>query len=225
MLIIYQYYFYKEFFASYMDRRSYLGVAGAAFLAGCSSSSNSGGGGNSTNSNSTEVTDAPTNSSTSGGSNNSDSSNSSGESSQNSTSESESDFRGPTSENRTYVDLQYREYSDEEQSTIRENAERIEFDELYRNVEQYSGDPVTYDGVIVQTLEADTHFTFLIALNNDPNQLVYMSWTGGRYIEQDTVRIWGEVLGIEIYQTGAGSERSVPAVSIADMELLESDEG
>lgn len=135
--------------------------------------------------------------------------------------ESESELRGPTREDRTYVDLQYREYTEEERSTVRNNAESIGYDELYRNVESYAGEAVTYDGSVIQNLESENHFTFLIALNNDTNQPVYGSWTGDRFIEGDTARIWAEVLGIEIYQTGSGAERSVPALSIADMELLE----
>lgn len=204
-----------------MKRRAYVGVAGAALLAGCSSTSDSSPDSENSNSSPAENTTEPGSGGSGGSDNttNTDESDGSGPES-----ESGSEFRGPTEENRTYVDLQYRDYTDEERTTIRENAEQIAYDELYRDVESYAGDPVTYDGTVVQNLEADTHFTFLIALNNDPSQLVYVSWTGGRFIENDTVRIWGEVLGIEIYQTGAGSERSVPAISIADMELLEADE-
>lgn len=185
-----------------MRRRAFLTITGASFLAGCS-----GGSDESAPDPTAEPTDTPTPTST-----------------PTPTPDPGSKFRGPTREDRTYVDLQYRDYTDKERSTIRENAEAIEYDELYRNVENYVGEAVTYDGVVIQNLESEKYFIFLIVLNNDPNQLVYGSWTGGRFIEEDAVRIWAEVLGIEIYQTGAGSERSVPAVSIADMELLEEDE-
>lgn len=135
--------------------------------------------------------------------------------------ESESEFRGPTDEDRTYVDLQYREYTEEERSTVRENAESIAYDELHRNVEEYVGEAVKYDGIVAQNIEYESHLVFFIAINNNTRTPVYASWTGDRFIKGDAVRIWAEVMGIEVFQTGAGSERSVPALSIADIELLE----
>lgn len=132
-----------------------------------------------------------------------------------------SDLQGPTQENRQYVELQFRNYTNSEVAEIKDSAQSINYRDLFRNVESYQSEAVTYTGTIWQTLESQTHFTFLIAIENDPGMLIYASWTGDRFIQNDRIRFWGEVLGIEIYETGAGSEKTVPAIAIADIELLD----
>jgi hypothetical protein len=129
---------------------------------------------------------------------------------------------GPSGEDRTYVDVQYRSYSDAEIDAARSDATPLEYRTLFRDIESYVGEYVTYTGTIIQTLEGEGASTFLIALNDDPGQLVYASWTGGRFLSEDRVTIWAEVLGTEIYESGRGSENTVPAFAIADMQMAES---
>ena len=131
----------------------------------------------------------------------------------------ESNFEGPTTENREYVELQYRDYLDHEVEAIRRNAQNIDYRTMFRDIEKYIGTPINYTGTIIQTLSVDTHYIFLIAIDNSSNKLVNASWTGDRYIEGDEIEFWGVVLGTEVYQTGSGSQNTIPALSIADIEL------
>ena len=132
----------------------------------------------------------------------------------------ESEFQGDDSEGSTYVELQYRDYYDHEVEEVKADATEPTYEELYRNADSMFGDPVHYTGTIVQTIPYDSHYVYFIALNDDSSQLVYASWVGDRYIEEDKIEFWGQVLGIEVYETGGGSTNTVPALAIADIELL-----
>lgn len=132
----------------------------------------------------------------------------------------ESKFKGPTEEDRDYVELRYRDYTESEVEEIKANADDFQYRTVFRDIEDWVGHPFKFTGTIIQALELETHFTFLIAVNDSIDELVYASWTGERFLEDDRVRCWAEVLGTEIYETGAGSENTVPALAIADIELL-----
>lgn len=132
----------------------------------------------------------------------------------------ESDFRGPTREDRTYVELQYRDYTQYEVSQIKSSAQDMAYRELFRNAEELRGTPIHYRATIVQSLLADTHDTYLLRIGDSYSNYVYASYVGDRFIQGDVVDVWGEVLGLEIYETGGGSQNTVPALAIADMELI-----
>ena len=119
------------------------------------------------------------------------------------------------------MDVQHRDYFEKEIEDIVSNAEDIGYRDLFRDIEAHTGDAVHYRAVIGQALEDESYFVFLLAINSSFNQLAYGSWTGDRFLKGDTVEIWAEVLGTETYRTGAGSESTVPALSIADIRLLE----
>lgn len=132
-----------------------------------------------------------------------------------------SEFRGPDGEDRARVDLKYRDYTDEEVEVIKDAADELGYQTVLRDSEDYVGDPVTFTGMIGQVLESDEYFVFFIAANNSAEELLYASWVGDRFSENDRVECWGQVLGTEIYNTSSGSENTVPAIALADIQLLE----
>lgn len=141
-----------------------------------------------------------------------------------STSDDEGDDWPPLqggSDTNVYVDVPYREYDDAHVEDVRDRAEEIEYEELFRNVEDYVGTAVQYDAQIVQALEGGDYYMFLLTLDTAGTELIYGSWTGDRYLEGDLVRVWAEVIGTETYETGMGSENTVPSITIADIELHE----
>lgn len=179
-----------------MNRRHYLASTGIALttaIAGCSSSDN-------------EQTGSD-----------SDSDNEQGGSSN----ELSNDLQGPTTEDPRYVDVQYREYSDEDISLVKSNVRNVSYRDMFRDIESYVGEYVSFQGQIIQALEGEEHFTFLISLDQYGEELIYGSWVGGRYLQGDQIEFWAEVLGTETYEMGAGSQNTVPALSIADIEIVE----
>lgn len=137
--------------------------------------------------------------------------------------ESEDGLRGPTSEDTQVVDLQWRDWSDEEIATVKDEADEVSYDELLRNAEDMVGEYVTATTVVGQSLEGpDANYTALLLVYDQLGQKpMYGSWTGDRYIRGDTVTYWGEVLGTETYETSQQGQLTVPAVTVADIELQE----
>jgi hypothetical protein len=130
-----------------------------------------------------------------------------------------SEWRGPTEEDRAYVDLQYRDWLPREVESKKVDAIDVAYDELSRNTEEYVGATVYFrSGTILQTLEAENRFVFFIGLNDSRQQPVYASWTGDRFVRGDHVAIWGHVMGTESY-AHQGQQVTVPALSLVDVEI------
>jgi len=132
-----------------------------------------------------------------------------------------SGFQGPTEEDNELVGLQYRDYTDSEVETIKAEAQGVEYDSLARNAEDREGDYIKFIAIVAQNLETDNYRAFLLSFDNAGTQLTYGSWTGDRFLEGDVVSVWAEVLGTETYVQGTGEQKTVPALSIADIELAE----
>lgn len=92
---------------------------------------------------------------------------------------------------------------------------------ILRNAADLKGQAVHFEGVVGQTLTGEIEGVnyYLIFLSR--RDYLYLSYVGDRFIREDSVEVWGEVLGLEIYQTGAGAQRTVPAIATADMKLIE----
>jgi len=135
-------------------------------------------------------------------------------------------FEGASSElrgggdSRTYVDVPYRDYLDKEVEEIKSNATAYSYEELYRNADSLRGETVTFSGTIGQVLVQDPANTYLIRYS-ETRGFVYATYVGDRFIEGDRIECWGEVVGLEIYESGAGSENTVPSLTLADVRRIE----
>jgi hypothetical protein len=135
-----------------------------------------------------------------------------------------SPLEGPTEEDSDSVDLQYRDWSDDEVSTVKSEATDVsDYEDLSRNAEDRAGEYVTFDAVVLQNLDGENYSALLLSLNGSPSEAIYGSWTGDRYIEGDNVTVWAEVLGLETYQTAAVGQRTIPALALADVEMTENE--
>ena len=189
-----------------MYRRQFLAAAGSAVgvgMAGCITTSSGGDGGSDGDS-----TPTPTATSTA---------------TPTPTPDPTSSFQGPETEDQTYVDVQHRDYTAGEIEAIKAAAETPTYDELFRNIDANRGRNVQFEATIGQTIPGEDSevFYFFVFLDNDVSNQAYVSWTGDRFIEEDVIRLWGQVLGPETYETGAGSSNTVPAIAAADIELQE----
>ena len=136
-----------------------------------------------------------------------------------------SELRGPTEEDVEQVDLQFREWTESEIETVRNEAQSVGYEDLARNAESYTGDYVTGTATVVQTLEGpDADYSVLVlSYDGRGGDVVLGSWLGGRYLQGDIVTYWGEVLGTETYGTVNAGQLTVPAIAIADAELQNTD--
>jgi hypothetical protein len=120
----------------------------------------------------------------------------------------------------TLVSTDIVQYTDDQVSYVRENATQFNYRDLLRNIDSRCGEPVQFRGMVGQMLGQPGQFRLYIGVNNDFNTAVYVSWTGDRFVREDVVQVYGEVLGPESYQTAAGAQRTIPAIAAADIELL-----
>jgi len=135
-----------------------------------------------------------------------------------------STLQGTTDENNQTVDLQYRDYNDREVDAIRDSAQSLSYDDLFRNIESYTGEAVTFEAEIIQFLESEDYNAVLYQFDSSLDDIAYGSWVGDRYLRGDVVTVWAEVLGTETYESGAGSQLTVPALSVAAMDLESTEE-
>jgi hypothetical protein len=127
-------------------------------------------------------------------------------------------------EDRELVDVAYRDWTDAQVESRKRRAGQVDYRSLLRNAEARAddNDVVKGEAVIGQALEGDGYQTLLLFVGGLPQQAIYGSWVGEqRLLRGDSIRFWGQVLGLEVYQTGQGVERTVPALSLVDVELLE----
>lgn len=108
---------------------------------------------------------------------------------------------------------------------VKADAEQPDIDDFIRNMEEYNGEPVHFEyAVINQKIEGDGIFQFHLQLSETGQQIdgdAFGWWVGDRFLEGDVVEVWGVGNGPYSYETVQGDYRTVPAIAIVDMELVE----
>jgi len=117
------------------------------------------------------------------------------------------------------VDLEYRDWSGDAIERVKDEAEEVEHDELSRNAEEMLGEPVTATVLVLQRLKGDEYDTLLLSYDAQGSKLAYASWTGDTVLRGDIITLWGEVRGEETYETATAGQRTVPALSLADVRI------
>lgn len=106
---------------------------------------------------------------------------------------------------------------------VKQNAERIAYEELYRNISDYEGEYVYYNDVhITDIASGEGTKEYLFMFNGGgftDDRVLYGVWEGDPFREQDRVELWGVVQGLTTYQS-LGGKRSVPKIRIHEMNLV-----
>lgn len=132
-----------------------------------------------------------------------------------------SEYYGPTSENPKYVDLQYRNFKQQEIEAVKNKATSPGYRDLFRDIDAYTDKAVHYRGAVGQVMEGgmEDHYYLFIGIDGSSEKILYASWVGDRVLRGDRIEFWARVLGTESYQTGGGSQITVPALAIADLNV------
>ncbi|WP_254521897.1 hypothetical protein [Natrinema caseinilyticum] len=114
--------------------------------------------------------------------------------------------------------------NDPDVESVKENAETVPYDELYRNVSEYKGEPVTYSNVEITDIpeSKDGYQEFILRLKTADarnGHYLYGLWNGDPFREDDMVELWGTVNGTKTYLTLTG-EKTVVEVDLVDMKLI-----
>lgn len=105
---------------------------------------------------------------------------------------------------------------------IKDSAQTIEYEELYRNISDYEGQAVVYDGRIsdIPTVE-ETYQEMIVSLPSSgigETHAIWGYWNGDPYRELDEIRFWGVVRGLRTYTSLVG-EKTIPEADIVDISL------
>lgn len=109
----------------------------------------------------------------------------------------------------------------------RENAREPSYDDLFRNIEEYKGDPVRFEyGQIYQVIYDDAYDYIQMNVSNNDDQWegdIAGEWHGeGRYLENDYLNpVIGVVEQLYEYETVQGDQRTVPYLTFVEMEVYE----
>lgn len=108
---------------------------------------------------------------------------------------------------------------------IREEAEYIAYDELFRNIEYYEGEAIHFPGAEVDQAfhgAVDEYRIYVGRTPEDGSNDVYAQYDGrGRLIEGDQIELWGVVEGTITYETVLGEERTIPLITLVDFEMYD----
>ena len=110
-------------------------------------------------------------------------------------------------------------------ASVKSNAEEVPYEELFRNIEEYTGTRVFYGAAkIIQVVEQNSE-KYQFRLNVTQNGQIWEDdvlgrWKGERFLEDDLVEFWGVVNGAFQYETVAGNQRTIPDFDIVDMATI-----
>ena len=108
---------------------------------------------------------------------------------------------------------------------IKSQAQTITYDDLFRNNENYIGKIVYLRGRTTQVFPGSGNKYDLIldtsGLYSFTEGRIYVSdYQGSRFLEGDTIDVWGEVNGLVTLKSVLGKESSFPKITALHAELV-----
>ena len=94
----------------------------------------------------------------------------------------------------------------------------ITYDQLARTPDNYIGELVKFRGKVIQVVEDDAEINIRLAVNNNFDDILFCGYSpdivSSRILENDTITIYGESLGLYSYESTFGVQITIPAVWI-----------
>jgi hypothetical protein len=106
---------------------------------------------------------------------------------------------------------------------VKQNSETVPYQELYRNISEYEGEYVHYDGLgLIDIVEGEGTKEYILDFPGGSfgdGRVLYGIWDGSPFQEGDDIEAWGIINGLRTY-TSLSGEETVPEVELVDIELL-----
>lgn len=98
---------------------------------------------------------------------------------------------------------------------LKQIAERVPWEELYRNNEIYIGDLVYLEGKVVQVIADGNSDRYRIRVAvNETDEVVYVDYRGSeRLLQDDIVEVIGNVEGLYTYQSVSSGPITIPEIT------------
>ncbi|MBQ3471977.1 MAG: zinc-ribbon domain-containing protein [Clostridia bacterium] len=110
-----------------------------------------------------------------------------------------------------------------EKEFIKENYGYVDYSELARNPDAYTGKSLTYKGKVIQVIEGDTETQHRIAVNGNYDKVIFVGYpknmVASRVLEDDYVTVYGTSLGLYSYQSTMGGKITIPALYLDRIEI------
>lgn len=110
---------------------------------------------------------------------------------------------------------------------IKNHAQSVSYDDLFRYNERYMGDIVYYRGEIVQSQNSwgDTYVLRVATKKSDYfnsyiGDIIWVDYTGTRLLESDIIDVWGRVQGLKSYEAILGNEVTIPQIKALHVEYV-----
>ena len=103
-------------------------------------------------------------------------------------------------------------------NTLKDTAERVSYENLFRNNEEWKGRRVYYRGKIIQVIEGSGN-EFQLRANVTKGEFswddtVFLRYSGERLLEDDVIEFVGRVNGLIKYEAIFGNEVTIPDITI-----------
>ncbi|WP_026701600.1 hypothetical protein [Salibacterium aidingense] len=120
------------------------------------------------------------------------------------------------------------EYEEEKLAEKKANAKEIDYGQLSKNPERYSGDFVKFEGRILQIQENNStgSTTMRVAVTKDEfgynqDDVIWVEYDDfTKFVEGHTIAFYGEVVGSKTYTSQADFQITVPEVKAEDIEEI-----
>lgn len=108
------------------------------------------------------------------------------------------------------------------------NALTVPYDDLFRYNERFVGKTISIRGKIDQAVEnpiIKDSYVFRVSTKEDPyfaymGDIVWVEYTGPRYLEGDVIGVCGQVTGLEEYTAVLGNSVTVPEIRAIQVTLV-----
>jgi len=103
--------------------------------------------------------------------------------------------------------------------------EEVTYDALMRNIENYVGNIVYYQGEVIQVSQGFGD-NYVLRVGVTPKgfgiytDVIWVNYKGTRVLENDLVDMWGKVKGLKTYTAILGNEVTIPEVDALVLEVV-----
>jgi hypothetical protein len=99
----------------------------------------------------------------------------------------------------------------------------ITYDQLARTPDEYVGKKAKFTGKVIQVLEGSGETQLRIAVNNDYDKVLFVSYKSDivttRILDNDNVTVRGISTGLLTYESTMGGNISIPSMVVAQIDL------
>lgn len=99
----------------------------------------------------------------------------------------------------------------------------ITYDQLARTPDDYNGEDITFEGVVIQVMEGDGETQLRIAVGGDYDKIMLIGYNpailSSRVLENDQIRFYGTSIGLITYQSTMGGNITIPAATVEHIDI------